>query len=205
MKRLPALILLLLMSTSAWGQIATIEGAVQDAKTGQSIPGVTVDIYSSEDHSSPLHTLTTDEKGYYSVNVQTGRFYDVYLRVGETNPNQRTPEPVKQNGVYTINFQISTESSYADSVVEKYGFGIVLLAAGLLFLVILIDQAASMRKNKGPTSKDLLREKQALQEMIELTRQKYHRREIDDESYREITRDQQKKLIELESRIKDSG
>ena len=39
--------------------------------------------------------------------------------------------------------------------------------------------------------------------MITLTKAKFHRREIDEESFREITRDQQEKLIELESEIKE--
>ncbi|MCX6695523.1 MAG: AAA family ATPase, partial [Candidatus Altiarchaeota archaeon] len=48
---------------------------------------------------------------------------------------------------------------------------------------------------------DLLRQKAEIESMIELAKSKYHKRELDEESFREITRDDQKKLIEIESKL----
>lgn len=48
----------------------------------------------------------------------------------------------------------------------------------------------------------LLDEKREIEEMIKLTKNKYHRRVIDEASFNEITKDYQKKLIEVESRIR---
>lgn len=47
-----------------------------------------------------------------------------------------------------------------------------------------------------------LRNKQVeIEKMVELSKQKYHRRLLDEQSFREIVKDYQKKLIELESEI----
>lgn len=49
--------------------------------------------------------------------------------------------------------------------------------------------------------KKLMDEKKELEELISLAQKKYHKRKIDEESFREIVRDHQKKLIEVESKI----
>ncbi|MFH0860321.1 MAG: hypothetical protein V1921_03910 [Candidatus Altiarchaeota archaeon] len=49
--------------------------------------------------------------------------------------------------------------------------------------------------------KKLTDEKKELEELISLAQKKYHKRKIDEESFREIVRDHQKKLIEVESKI----
>ncbi len=50
--------------------------------------------------------------------------------------------------------------------------------------------------------KKLTDEKKNIEEMLELTKKKYHTREIDEKSYSNITEDYQRKLIEVESKIK---
>jgi hypothetical protein len=44
-------------------------------------------------------------------------------------------------------------------------------------------------------------EKKDVEEMIRIAKRKYHKRTLDEESFREIVRDHQKKLIEIEARI----
>jgi len=48
---------------------------------------------------------------------------------------------------------------------------------------------------------ELEAKKKDLQDMIELTKTKYHQREIDEKSFSDIIKDQQKQLIEIESKI----
>lgn len=48
----------------------------------------------------------------------------------------------------------------------------------------------------------LIAEKKRLDEMIELTKSKYHRREIDESGFKNIITEYQKQLIDIESRIK---
>lgn len=45
--------------------------------------------------------------------------------------------------------------------------------------------------------------KKELEEMIKIATHKFHRRKLDDQSFREIVRDQQGKLIEIEAKIND--
>jgi len=203
MKSVHAAFVLLLFVGCCCGQQATLEGYVRDGNTGQSMPNVKVDVYASEDHINLAASTKTDDKGFYSAEVQPGRFYDVYLRIGDVNPNQRTSQAVEAGGVYTLNFNIAAESSYSSDVVEKYGFGVVIAVAGLILVIILVDQLFLRRKPKEPGLEELERRRQQTEEMVAITKVKYHRREIDEESFREITRDQQEKLIEIESRIKE--
>ncbi len=201
MRHVSALVLMLLMGSAA-AQHATVEGYVRDAKSGTSITGVNVAVYRSGDYGTTVALTETDSRGYYSVAVQPGSYYDVYLRMGGSNPNQRTSEAVSAGAVYTLNFNIASESAYGGEVVEKYGFGVVVAVALLILFIILVDQLF-LRRSRKPGVKDLKGERDRLQKMLELTKSKYHRRELDEESFREITREHQQKLIELESQIKE--
>ncbi|MFH0862888.1 MAG: hypothetical protein V1875_07670 [Candidatus Altiarchaeota archaeon] len=163
--------------------------------------GVNVEVYTSKDHTNAVASSKTDQRGFYSVTVLPGEYYDVYLRLGDVNPNQRTTEPAEAGGLYTLNFNIASESSYNSSVVEKYGFVVVVAVAFLILAVILADQLFFRRARK-PRLGDLERQRDQIKEMLELARVKYHHREMDEQSFREITRSQQEKLIEIESKIK---
>ena len=179
---------------------ATIQGYVRDRNTGESRAGVKVELYSSDDHTNVVSSTETDDKGFYMMSVEAGRYYDVYLRVGDVNPNQRTPEIVSSGGSYAMNFNIVTESSYSDSVVEKYGFGIVVAVALLVLAIIVFDKLLSRRTHE-PSVDEMKRERDEIKGMLDVAREKYHRREIDEESFREITRDEQQRLIQLEAKI----
>jgi uncharacterized membrane protein len=181
---------------------AVIQGYVRDGNSGKSLAGVKVDVYPSSDHTNLAASGSTGENGFYNLTVPSGSYYDVYLRMGDTNPNQRTTEAVVGGATYPINFNIAVESNYQSAVMEKYGMGVVLIVAALIVAVILVDQLALRRKTKGPGMEELKRQRDQLEGMVSLAKAKYHRREIDEESFREITRDQQEKLIELESKIK---
>ena len=195
-------IAILILPPIVWAEGSTlIEGTVQDGNTGKSIPGVAVEVYRSEDHSRAVNSTKTDEKGDYSVSVEPGFYYDVYLRTGDASPNQRTNEAVKPDGMYKLNFNIVGESTFEGKIVEKYGLGLVLLAVAVVIGVIAWDHLGS--KKAGPTLKDMTAEKAEIEKMLEMTRVKYHKRQIDEETLKNIVKDKQERLIELESKIRE--
>jgi len=194
------LAIILIASLSSAQSHATLQGYVRDGNSGESIPEVKVDVYLSQDHGKTVASTSTDEKGFYILTVPPGEYYDVYLRTGEVNPNQRTSQAVQANGVYTLNFNIVAESAYSSSVVEKYGVSAIVILAFILFAIILYDRLASRKPTKQDTA-SLRKQKDEIQGMLDLARYKYHHREIDEESFRAITKDQQEKLIELEARL----
>ncbi|OYT53327.1 MAG: hypothetical protein B6U72_06145 [Candidatus Altiarchaeales archaeon ex4484_2] len=97
---------------------------------------------------------------------------------------------------------------------------IILLLAGfiiiLFFIVLMLLIQRFLRgKNKTesllpPPSEDygmelkrLQDEKKSVEEMMKLAQFKFRKRKLDEESFREIVRDQQKRLIEIEARINE--
>jgi 5-hydroxyisourate hydrolase-like protein (transthyretin family) len=201
---------------------ATIKGYVLDGKTGAPRTNTRVDVFRSEDHSRPVVFTRTDEKGFYSVTVPSGSYYDVYVRLGDVNPDQRTKTVVEDYGVYTLNFEIYSESTFSGKAAERYGFWAVVLIAVIILLLILADQFFFRRKRilkeletkqmmlqseldegraVGDGLSKLKYEKNELDYKINLARIKYHKHEIDEESFREIMRDYQKRLIEIEAKL----
>ncbi|MFC2162722.1 CARDB domain-containing protein [Candidatus Altiarchaeota archaeon] len=86
-------------------------------------------------------------------------------------------------------------------------------AVALIVLFILILVLALRHKKDKPghldedagreyTLKELQKKKDEIEEMTAIAKKKYHRRELDEESFREIVRDNQKKIIQLEIKIK---
>ena len=89
----------------------------------------------------------------------------------------------------------------------------------LLFIVVLLyfvfrvlrylkrkvfRRKSDIEKTPSDYLKELARlreEKQSIEEMINITKKKFHRQKIDEESFREIVRDHQKRLIEVEHKI----
>jgi len=195
-------LLLSVLAASAAAEETILQGYVVDGSTGRSMADVKVEVYTSEDHTNVVASSKTDPKGFYSVTVPPGGYYDVYLRLGVVNPNQRTTEPVEAGGLYTLNFNIASESAYSSPVVEKYGFAVVVVVAFIILAVIFADQLFFRRARK-PKLGDLERQRDQIRERIELTRAKYHHREMDEQSFREITKSQQEKLIEIESNIRE--
>ncbi|MFH1402967.1 MAG: carboxypeptidase regulatory-like domain-containing protein [Candidatus Altiarchaeota archaeon] len=218
-----AIALILLSPACIAQETAVIEGHIRDGNNGAPYSNLRVDIFKTGDFNKPVASTYSNSNGYFNTTVSPGSYYDIYVRMGETNPNQRTSSVVEANGVYTVNFDISAESTYSDDVVEKYGFWMVVLVALLILFLIFVDQLFFRRKRiirdleerqshlqnkldqakpEGDELSALQHEMHELEYMINLTKIKYHKRGIDEESYREIIRDYQKRLIEVEAKIK---
>lgn len=214
-------ILLLIQFSSA--DNAIIQGYVRDKSTGAPFRNVVVEIYSTDDSSRPIASTRTNDQGFYGAEVVPEKYYDVFVRVGDPNPNQRTSTIVVNNSVYTINFEIQSEISHSQVMIERYGFWIVVIVATVILVIILIDQIFLRKKRiiksleqekevlekklekEEVTAEDemtrLQKETDQIEYMINLTKIKFHKRQLDEESFREIVRDYQKKLIELEAKI----
>ncbi len=94
----------------------------------------------------------------------------------------------------------------------------ILVSGALIFLLTLRSQSLKKKnvldvtpdeilrmndKEKGELLKELTENKDRIQYLIELTKTKYYKRELDEESFRELIRDNQKKLIEIEVKINE--
>jgi hypothetical protein len=82
-------------------------------------------------------------------------------------------------------------------------FGIAVVAAIIVFLIR--SKKRITTTGEAATTKsveELQKEKEELEKMMAIAKAKYHKRELDEESFREIIRDNQKKVIELELKIK---
>ena len=90
---------------------------------------------------------------------------------------------------------------------------LVLLALAVPIVGIFIVAVFLIRSRKKVTVgggeensiEALEKEKVELENMLAIAKAKYHKRELDEESFREIVRDNQKRIIELELKIKVSG
>lgn len=58
-------------------------------------------------------------------------------------------------------------------------------------------------EDKKKMLKELANKKNEIQYMIEFAKKKYYQRKLDEESFRELIRDHEKKLIEIELKIKE--
>ncbi|MFH1125485.1 MAG: carboxypeptidase regulatory-like domain-containing protein [Candidatus Altiarchaeota archaeon] len=196
-----------------------IYGYVTDKGTGSPFVNISVDVFMALDHSSPLASVRTDNKGYYNATVEPGN-YDIYLRVGDSNPMQSVY--VQAGQIQQIDFKINMKSISEQQQMDSYTYWIVFIIGGIILLIILADQIFFKRKRilsdlaaersrleselKGKEEAvdelgKLKKDKGQLEYMINLTRTKYHQRTINEESYREIIRDYQEKLIEVEAKI----
>jgi len=206
MRALWSVLILLAIAGCCAGQDgqAVINGRVYDAKNEtRGIADMTVEVTASNDPTTVVASIRTDSRGYYSTTVPSGKLYDIWIRDVNPNPQQRTPSVVKDGDTSTFNFRVDIQSSYQNIILEKYGYWIVIAVAALVLAAIILDQMLLHRKSKGPGLAELKRQRDQMQEMVNLAKSKYHKREIDEESFREITRDQQEKLIEVESKIRE--
>ncbi|MFH1403357.1 MAG: CARDB domain-containing protein [Candidatus Altiarchaeota archaeon] len=91
-----------------------------------------------------------------------------------------------------------------------------MVVIGLLVIAILAVLFLAFRYRKPNAGRDivgeidvsideLIRKRDEIREMTAIARKKYHRRELDEESFREIVRDNQMKIIHLELKIKEMG
>jgi hypothetical protein len=83
------------------------------------------------------------------------------------------------------------------------GLALLVVVAALL---ILFRSKKTITPSRGVDEPKTVEELQAMKEEIErmtaIAKAKYHRRELDEESFREIVRDNQKRVIEIELKIK---
>ncbi len=63
----------------------------------------------------------------------------------------------------------------------------------------------SMVQGSGPGADELQRRKRGLEKKINIAREKYHRRQIDEQTFKEIVTEYEKQLIELEAQLGDDG
>jgi|GEM_PF-3845977 len=203
MNRVIALAILLMVASLAGAQDdkAILQGTVIDGLSGESLAGIHMVVYAAEDHSRPLDAEVTDPKGNYRILVEPGRFYDVYLRLPDSSHNQRTPEAVQAGVEYNMNFKIMRKSSFSNQVTEEYGIWIVAAVAFVFFLIVGYDNLFS-KHGKKPSVEDLKKEKEEIEKVLLIARDKYHKREIDEDSFKKITTDKQQRIIEIESKIK---
>ncbi|MBN2013849.1 MAG: hypothetical protein JW778_01580 [Candidatus Altiarchaeota archaeon] len=219
--------LMLICASADAASNATIHGYVIDTDTGKPLDDIAVEIFSSTDHSKPVVALYTDIRGYYNTSVPAGDTYDIYVRLGNVNPRQTVY--IGEGYIQKVDFDISVKSVKSVSggdIVGGDGFLIVVIVAVIILAVILVDQLYLRKRRMRELEKDLEAEKKSIEEklaegepmdeisvlkkekarieyMINITKTKYHKRKIDEESFREIMRDYQKSLIEIEAKIKE--
>jgi len=199
---------------------AYLSGNVIDVGSGKPFEGTLVEAYLASDHTRPVASVETDERGYYNMSLPSGN-YDVYARIGKRNPSQSIY--LQPGQVQIIDFKISMETISEEQMTSSPLFWVQVVIAGLILVVILVDQiffkqkrilrdlAAERSRLENEIKKDesggvdelsrLRKEKNQLEYMINLTRTKYHKKNINEESFREIIRDYQEKLIEVEAKI----
>ncbi len=221
MKKIYLFILVAALAASVSAEYdATIYGYVTDQKTGAPFSDVQVDVFFSDDPSTPFVTVQTDERGFYNASVHGDRNYDIYVRMGSNHPHQETY--VGRNEVRGHSFTINMETISEQTIIDQPYFWVIALIAILVVGVIVFDEIF-MRKRK---ISGLEAEKEKLTERIESTVEtdeltalekkrdrinlmvkmaqlKFHKRQLDEESFREIIRDKQKELIEIEARISE--
>jgi len=96
---------------------------------------------------------------------------------------------------------------------DKIG-GIIFLLMSIVLIVAVLSIVLLVYKKRGGDGipegsasdskkeiKMLQREKEEIEHMIKIAKVKFHQRELDEESFREIVRDHQKKLIEIETKM----
>ncbi len=106
-------IFLLCFSTSSFAQ--TIKGYVYDVKTEETLPGVNVFF---KDKNKEAGT-TTDEKGYYELNIPEGGTIINFSYIGYET--QIHPLVVSKNQNITLNIYLKTETIMMDEVVVSAG------------------------------------------------------------------------------------
>jgi len=209
----------LIASTACSASVAYVEGFVKDKDTGRPFENVVVEVFNTSSPNTPVASMVTDANGFYNVSVSKGN-YEIFVRVGSSNPRQSVY--VQSGEIQHIDFVIDKKSITGESITSNPMTLLQIGIAVLILLGILADQlffrkrrvatglaAETARiereiKSAGSGVDDLTglrNEKKQLEYMIDLTRTKYHQRAINEESFREIIRDYQEKLIEVEAKI----
>ena len=199
---------------------AIIYGHVLDEKTGAPLNNVLVEIFASEDPAHPVVSDYTNDKGFFNSTVAGNKNYEIYVRLGEKNPKQSVY--VTSGAIQEVKFMVSMETISEMDIIEQPYFLIFVAIAVLVIGVILFDELYIRRRKISAleTDKERLKNKiestveldevstlekkrDRIELMIKMAQLKFHKRQIDDESFREIVRDKQKDLIEIEARLSE--
>ncbi len=209
-----------LLATATAEQNAVIYGYVLDEKTGTPLDNVQVDIFMSEDPSRAVVSKHTDSRGFFNTSVQGNKNYDIYIRLGEKNPKQSVY--VSSGAIQKVNFIVSMERISEQDIIEQPYFLVFVAIAVLVIGVILFDEVYMRHRKISALETDkeklksriestveldevstLEKKRDRIELMIKMAQLKFHKRQIDDESFREIVRDKQKDLIEIEARLSE--
>ncbi|MEA1924372.1 MAG: hypothetical protein U9M95_00725 [Candidatus Altiarchaeota archaeon] len=210
----------LLLAAAGAEQKATIYGYVLDEKTGTPLDKVVVEIFASDDPSKAIVSKYTDSKGFFNTSVEGNRNYEIYVRLGGKNPKQSVY--VTSGAMQEIKFIVSMERISEQNIIEQPYFLIFAVIAVLVIGVILFDEVYMRRRKISALETDkerlksridstveldevsaLEKKRDRIELMIKMAQLKFHKRKLDDESFREIVRDKQKDLIEIEARLSE--
>jgi len=97
---------------SVFSQKANISGSVSDYKTKETLVGVSVII-------SPTKGVITNEKGFYSIELEAGEYNIEYKFIGYVTEKKKIN--LKENDQITINVRLEDESKILNEVVVSAG------------------------------------------------------------------------------------
>ncbi len=106
---------------------------------------------------------------------------------------------------------VSTKQTSGESLVEqqfRLALSVSILLISLIGGFLALRRMKEYRMDGGTHLSRIGRlqiEKKDIEYMIELAKARYHKHQIDEESFREIVRDHQKRLIEIDAEIKKLG
>lgn len=112
MKKLFTFFYISLFSISLSAQNATISGTVSDFKTKETLVGVNIIINQTKG-------VTTNEKGFYTINLEPGDYSVDYMFVGYATEKKKLK--LKDGDHLTINVRLEDESKILDEVVVSAG------------------------------------------------------------------------------------
>jgi len=97
---------------STFSQKATISGTVRDFKTNETLVGVNVVF-------SPTKGVTTNENGYYSIELEAGEYNIEYRFIGYATKKRKIE--VRENDKISINVKLEDEYKILNEVVVSAG------------------------------------------------------------------------------------
>ena len=209
-----------LLAAAGAQQNAIIYGYVLDEKTGAPLDKVVVEIFASDDPSRAIVSRYTDSRGFFNASVQGNKNYEIYVRLGDKNPKQSVY--VTGGAIQEVRFVVSMETINEQNIIEQPYFLVFAVIAVLVIGVILFDEVYMRRRKISALETDkeklknriestveldevstLEKKRDRIELMIKMAQLKFHKRKLDDESFREIVRDKQKDLIEIEARLSE--
>ena len=93
----------------SFSQKAKISGVVTDFKTKETLVGVNVIINDKK-------VIATDDKGFYSTELDPGRYTFEYRLVGYTS--KKRIEKFKENEVVTLNMRLEEEAKVLEALLQ---------------------------------------------------------------------------------------